>query len=259
MARGESTNKRAVWTQNYDVNTIVLNHRKRLGLVGLLSLLQDTAWVHARHLGHGFDAMIERGTIWVLTRQKLAMSAWPGWGDSIAIRTWLRPIAGALAYRDYEIVSGGRIVGECTACWLTLDAETRRPLRLNLTDTGVACRSDGGLAIEPGKIAPRQGMDEAARFEVRNSDLDVNGHVNNTRYAQWILDSVPLETHATYRLQTYEVNFLAETQVGDTIVIDKSQLDPAADSLKQWQFQGRRAADDKVAFAARLGVEAAES
>lgn len=58
--------KQTIWTQTYDVNTIVLDPQKRLGLVGLLNLLQDAAWLHARHLDCGYEEMMQRGTIWVL-------------------------------------------------------------------------------------------------------------------------------------------------------------------------------------------------
>ena len=246
--------KQAIWTQTYDVNTIVLNHDKRLGLVGLLNILQDAAWIHASHLGHGYEEMIEHGTIWVLTRQKLVMTDWPVWRDVVSIRTWVRPIAGALAHRDYEILVGDRKLGECTASWLTLDMRTRRPQKLNLAENQMECRTDGVLSIEPEKIAPRSGLETLATFQVRNSDLDLNGHVNNTRYAQWILDSVSAEAGTAYRLTEYEVNFLVETKVGDTVVIERAEIEPSPGSQARWQFQGRRMEEAKAVFVARLGA-----
>ena len=242
-----------IWTQGYDVNTIVLNPQKRLGLFGLLNILQDIAWNHAAHLGCGFEDMIRRGTIWVLTRQKLTMTDWPVWGDKLTIRTWPCPFAGALAPRQFEILAGDRVLGECVTTWLTLDYKTHRPLRFNTTENPFEARSEGLLAIEAGKIPLREGLEAAATFQVRNSDLDVNGHVNNTRYAQWILDSMPLEAHARFELESYEVNFLAETNVGDEIAVEGGKIAHAL-----WQFQGRRTADGKVAFAAKLGVGARE-
>jgi len=246
--------KQAIWTQTYDVNTIVLNHHKRLGLVGLLNILQDAAWIHAGHLGHGYEEMISHGTIWVLTRQKLVMTDWPVWRDVVTIRTWVRPIAGAIAIRDYEIIVGDRKLGECTACWLTLDFKTRRPQKLNLGENQMESRKDGVLRLQPEKIVPQTGLEPAATIQVRNSDLDLNGHVNNTRYAQWILDSIAAETHAAFRLSEYEVNFLSETNVGDEIVIEWGEIEPSAHSPVRWQFQGRRAGEDKAAFVARLGA-----
>ena len=92
------------------------------------------------------------------------------------------------------------------------------------------------------RIDPEPQAESLARFAVRNSDLDLNGHVNNIRYAQWILDSMPLQVD---RLKSYEVNFLAEVRAQDEIVIQRSQ---------PTRFQGWRESDQKAVFTARLEV-----
>jgi acyl-ACP thioesterase len=246
--------KQDVWSQSYAVNTIVVDAQKRLGLVGLLGILQDVAWAHADHLGHGYEATMDRGAIWVLSRQKLVMADWPIWRDELLVRTWVRPVRGPLIHRDYEMLVGDRKLGECTAAWLTLDAKTRRPVRPGVAAARLACRQDGALALTPEKIALRQGLAELASFRVRNSDLDLNGHVNNTRYAQWILDSAPPEAHRTRRVDRYEVNFLAEIQVGDAVAIEGAPLEASSNPEICLHFQGRRLSDGAPAFAALLGV-----
>jgi acyl-ACP thioesterase len=245
-----------IWTQSYAVNTIVVDAQKRLGLVGLLSVLQDVAWAHADHLGHGYEATIDAGAIWILSRQKLVVAEWPVWGDQLTVRTWVRPIRGPLVHRDYEILVGERKVGECAASWLTLDMRTRRPVRLAVAGAQLQCRQDGALAFTPEKIALRQDLAEAARFRVRNSDLDMNGHVNNTRYAQWILDSASPEAYRTRRVVGYEVNFLTEIQVGDAVAIESAPLEATSNAETPLHFQGRRLSDGAHAFAAVLDVAA---
>ena len=239
-----------IWTQRYDVNTLVLSAQKRLGLVGLLKILQDVAWIHGGHLGRGFEAMMSRGWIWVLARQKVSVSRWPTWGETLDVRTWARPINGLLFLRDYEIWSGGEKMGESTASWLVLDAETRRPVKASMDKAALVTRSEGTLDLEPAKIAARDDLAPLARFEVRNSDLDVNGHVNNIHYAQWILDATPAGAHRTHEVADYEVNFLAETRVGDEIAIEGELA--SADPVGGLGFQGRRTGDGKIAFTARL-------
>lgn len=241
--------KQPIWTQKYDVNTLVLDHRRQLGLVGLLKILQDAAWIHARHLDHGYEAMLEHGTLWVLTRFKLVIDEWPRWGDSIAIRTWVRPPVGPLANRDYEILAvDGRKLGEATAAWLTLDATTRRPLRLTLGEGALAVREDGALDLAPAKLAPRPDLPVLATVPARLSDLDVNGHVNNVCYAAWILDALPAETYETECLRDYEIAFLGESRLGDVV-----RLEGTTDGPGQRWFQALRDSDGKPVFAARLG------
>ena len=241
--------KQAIWTQTYDVNTIVLDHHKRLGLVGLLNLLQDIAWLHAKHLGWGYEALVEHGTAWVLVRQKLVMADWPVWGDVVEVRTWPRGVDGALAVREFEIVAGDRKFGECSTSWLIIDAQTRRPTRIDREAFRKNARTEGCLAIEAGKITPQTGLKPVATFQVRNSDLDVNGHTNNTRFAQWITDSMSPEELATSKIDEYEVNFLSEARVGDEIVVERGEIAPGRS-----QFQGRRAGENKPVFAASLQV-----
>ena len=237
-----------IWTQRYDVNTLVVNAEKRLGLVGLLMILQDVAWIHGGHLGHGFDAMMAKALIWVMARQKLAMRDWPKWGDTIDLRTRVRPVEGLMVLRDTEIWSAGSKVGECVAGWLVLDAVTRRPSRTAMRKGAILTRDDGGLDLTPARIAPADDLAPLARFRVQTSDLDANGHVNNVRYAQWILDAAPSAAHQTHVVGDYEVNFLAETSDGDEVIIE---WDGARSSPR---FQGRREGDGRIVFVARLQV-----
>jgi acyl-ACP thioesterase len=240
-----------VWTQHYDVNTIVLDHQKRISLVGLLNLLQDTAWIHAEQLGWGYDALVEKGTIWVLSRQKVVMKEWPLWQDKVTIRTWPRRSGALMALREFEILAGDKKVGECSTSWLVLDWNTRKVQKLDKIMFGVPSLTEGVLDIAAERVPPRTDLAEIARFEVRNSDLDVNGHVNNTRYAQWVTDTLSLEELKRYAIDEYEVNFLAETGVGDTIVIE-SEPGTGADGTVLRHYQGRKTTEEKPAFTARL-------
>jgi medium-chain acyl-[acyl-carrier-protein] hydrolase len=245
-----------IWTQTYDVNTIVLDHQKRLSLVGLLNLLQDTAWIHAEQLGWGYDALVEKGTIWVLSRQKVVMKEWPMWQDKVVINTWPRRSGAIMALREFEIVANGRRVGECSTSWLVLDWNTRKVQKLDRIMSGIPARSEGVLDIAAERIPPRSDLGEIARFEVRNSDLDVNGHVNNTRYAQWVTDTLSLDELKRYAIDEYDVNFLAETGVGDTVVIESEAGTPAEDGTLLRHYQGRKSTEEKPAFTARLKLRA---
>lgn len=243
--------KQKIWTQRYNVNTFLVNPQKKLGLYGLLNLLQDTAWIHATHLGHGYEAMLKEGTAWVLTRQKLVMKKWPHWGDDIELRTWIRPFNGIIAIRDFEIYLGTEKIGECTTQWLILDLKTRKPADKARSISNEEMLENAPTIVDTAKIILKDGLINLTDFKVRNSDLDLNGHVNNTKYAQWILDSISEEKHQEFDLNEYEVNFIAETKAGDTISIFMAETGPDT-----FQFQGARSGDGKIMFAATMKVSA---
>lgn len=61
-------------------------------------------------------------------------------------------------------------------------------------------------------------------FSVHRFDMDSNEHVNNLRYLQWAMESIPDEIVDNYFLSTIDGNFVGEAQYGQTI---ESLTDPA--------------------------------
>jgi len=56
------------------------------------------------------------------------------------------------------------------------------------------------------------------QFTVRQSDLDMNRHVNNAVYVGWALESAPEEIAGTLKPVDIEVGFRAEALAGDTVI-----------------------------------------
>lgn len=172
------------------------------------------------------------------------MLRWPSLNEMVTVETWVRPAEGAFAVRDFRVRDvDGALIGEATTSWLLLNATTRKPLRETLE--GYEAGTDR-ISFDCEKLHAREECQTLARFEVRNSDIDGNKHVNNTRYSQWILDAIPIEWHSQYLLRSYSVNFLAETHLGDAI--DVQSVRGAGESF----YQGRRVSDGKVVFTASL-------
>ncbi len=240
----------SLFRKTFEVNSFLVNFKGQLGLYGILNALQDAAWGHANVLGFGFENISKQSLLWALTRQKLIIKRWPRWGANITIETWLRPSEGYVL-REFVILENNEIIGECSTTWLTISAETRRPERFDRSQFDQYCNQRTLSFISP-KISAAKESEPLMSFDVRNSDIDVNHHVNNTRYAQWILDSIPHKWHKSYTLNEYEINFLAETKLGDHILIVSNHCESNTEKTRWSQFQGIRQSDQKLVFNARL-------
>ena len=238
---------RQLYVDDYRVTSFLVNHRKELSLFGLLSLIQEAAWEHADRLGYGHEAMLKRGVIWALIRQQMQLSGSPGWGQSIQVRTWLRPLQGLLVTRDLEFWAEGRRFCQATAQYLMLDEIHRRPSPAPMQPADFFTAERG--PHDPAKIMARESLPRLATFAIRTSDLDMHAHVNNTRIGQWITDAVPVQAHEQQRIHRYEVDFQAEMHAGETIAIEAGPLGEGS-----WHFQGRREGDGRIVFAARVGT-----
>jgi medium-chain acyl-[acyl-carrier-protein] hydrolase len=240
------------WTQRYEVASYLVDSSKKLHLHGLLSLMQETAWAHSAARGFGYSDSEQRGAGWVIIRQRIEMDCWPDWESALTVRTWLRPPDPVVVVRDFEFLVGEQSMGRAAAHWITIDQGTRRPIPLVFPQRDDLFRPDGHLQIEPQRLPPlSEPLEELAEFVVMPSDLDMYGHANNTRFAQWVVDSLPWTLHQRLRLREYQVNFLAEARRGDRVTIRRTASHAQGQQLS---LHGWRASDQRVLFTARLSA-----
>jgi len=200
-------------------------------------LFQEAAINHAEDLGVGREAMTKSGQVWILSRLSVFMERRPRFGEKVTIRTWPRGSNKLFAIRDYSIFGNGR--GEASSngnaagaavrgrsAWLIVDLEKRRPLRPQaLIET---LPPNEGVNALPG--ANPEGNDPPPSLTVREfsqeqsvlrracySDIDYNGHVNNTRYIQWIQDLMEPEILEAAKQIRLDINYLSEVRYGETI------------------------------------------
>ena len=187
----------SVWVEEFKLHSFQVDFRKLASLETLCRLFQEAAWNHADALGLGFEQLQQQQKIWVLSRLLVKVHQYPQWGEIIRIHTWPRPIDGAFAMRDFQMLnSQGEVLVSGSSAWLILDALSRKPQRpgklLSAFSTDPNHRATDR---DPEKIAEAETLEPGIEFLVRYSDIDVNGHVNNARYVGWLLDSYPIEFH----------------------------------------------------------------
>ncbi len=220
----------AIYTKEYSIDTFTSNSHKRLGLLGLVGILQDIATFHARDAGFGHDEMMERGVFWVLIRKSIKMSRWPSIFSKIKVKTWSRVPNSFYAFRDFEIYCDDELIGTASTTWVTLEIKKRRPTEIPLEQLPITPRVEGILDYEAKKVPFSEHLSLVSTFQTRNSDLDLNGHVNNTKYTQWILDSIDYSLHNEKIISEYHINFLNEVKLGDSVEVYKDTQTSSSDS-----------------------------
>ncbi len=62
---------------------------------------------------------------------------------------------------------------------------------------------------------PIERIDSEKNFQVRNSDLDMNHHVNNTKYLEWMIETIP--ENMNKKISEVDIIFLREGLYQDKI------------------------------------------
>ncbi|MGE4276893.1 MAG: acyl-[acyl-carrier-protein] thioesterase [Lawsonibacter sp.] len=192
----------------------------------LLNHLQVAAAFAAEAGGFNREKLINGyGAFWMLARSWFRLDRPLRWEEPITIRTWHRGAKTAMMYRDYDILVDGQLVGESVSGWVLANVNSRRLMRLSSvaelaeTDGGELCKS-----ITLNKLRCPERMHEVERRLMRYSDTDINGHVNNIRYADFACDAMELDKLGEDRfLASMQIGYLAECRPGDRILLETGE------------------------------------
>ncbi len=190
-----------------------------LSPAALAGYLQEAAGLSADALGFGMSRLNEQGLAWVLSRQRVVLDVPVRMGDVLVVETWPSGLDRIQALRDFRLTRDGVEVGRALTSWLVMELATRRPRRpdrILLPERHAQVEHVMPLFATPlpGPGAPAL----ERRFQVRFSDIDAVGHVTNASYIGWAMEAVEEAAWRTLRLATLDVQFLAETTLGQAVL-----------------------------------------
>ncbi len=187
----------------------------------LFSFMLDSAWAHANNSDFSYDALRDEGRLWVLSRFLAVFHEVPRWDDEVTIETWSKGTDKLFGLRDFVVFSAaGDKLASATSAWLVIDRKTSRIQRIDLENSDFPVELNRhAIDTKLGKIEERETLRTDFEYVVRYGDIDVNSHVNSSRYVRWILDSFPGTILEEKRLAGLEINFLAEAQMGDEVTV----------------------------------------
>lgn len=239
----KDTAVKAVHTEKFKVEWADTCASGHLSLPGMLNFIQVTAGNHANELGIGYYHMAAAGQAWVLNRLKARFTRMPRWTEEIEASTWIESFNDVISERNILITHKGQTIAQVSTVWVCINYEKRAPEAIAVPYPPEVVLSEKKLDI---KTASRVRMPSDARplrtYRVSFSDIDAMGHVNNIKYTQWIVDSLPYEAAVGITSGEIEANFLSELHYGDTVDIE------SAKSGDGFTFAVRRQGCEKPAF-----------
>ena len=167
----------------------------------ILETMQDTAGAHSILLGCGRDELIRKNMVWVIARCEVHMDRYPAAGEQITVHTFPTPTRICFFPRYYVFTDArGEMIGKAGTLWLLLDVTTRRMLPPG--DVGKLIPDNKDLSVPmnlPATVGNLQGDEFVSEYRPVYTDLDVNGHVNNTRYADWLCNTLGIDLRSLSR------------------------------------------------------------
>ena len=186
----------------------------------LLRHMQAAAIKDAAKLGADYDAMREKDMIFVLTKLRLKFFRLPRFCDALEIRTWNREVKGVCFDREYAMYVKGELSAAAVSRWALVSFKNRAILRPDAIGKSVVTNPDETLGIEfSRRIKPPEGLPATqTSHKASFSELDINGHVNNSRYADYLVDYSGIDLNGKL-ISGLEIHFQNEFKAGETLSV----------------------------------------
>lgn len=178
----------------------------------ILETMQEAAGTHSAILGCGRDVLIRQNMVWILSRVELQMDRYPSIGETIRVATMPMPLRRFFFPRYYIFTDEqGKEIGRGGSLWLLLDINTRRMMPPGDVASLLPDNSDlkAPLGMPP-TVELLEGEETVLPCHPVYTDLDVNGHVNNTKYADWLCNALGFDTMKAYTPKSIVLNYNAE-------------------------------------------------
>ena len=192
----------------------------------VMDILQEAATGAAVAMHVSREETIARfHAFWMLARIWYRLDQPVYWNETVTVRTWHRGAKGASMYRDFDLYRNGARIGEAVSLWVLADEDTHKLLRLSnveefsATSGGELCKSKN-----LSRLHMPDTLSYAARRELHYSDCDVNGHVNNVRYADFACDVLNLQDLGAGKyVSSLQLGYLKECKAGETLELYAGQ------------------------------------
>ncbi len=211
-------------------------------LSAVMEAMQEAAGAHSLLLGCGREELLKKNIVWVLSRSELHMNRYPRIGEKITLHTF--PVPNRIYFFPRYFVftdERGEMVGKAGTLWLLLDTVTRKMLPPGDIARLIPENRDLTVPMKlPATVGNLQGDEFVSDYMPVYTDLDVNGHVNNTRYADWLCNTLGIDLMTEYEPETVIFNYNHEILPSQKVTLHRI--------LREQQYRLAGYVDQSIAF-----------
>ena len=191
---------------------------RRLRISRLFILLQEAAIAHTTALGFGREKTLDKGYLWVIAVQQALISRLPRYDERIRLTSYPGEMMHTFYPRYYRITDeqGSELIN-ASALWMLMDREKRAVVAPEQSGVVIDGEKPDGQAFypRPPKM-PQNGTVSA--FIVPYSCVDLNGHMNNSRYFDLAEDLMPASLRKA-DVKEISVEYTGEARCGDELTL----------------------------------------
>lgn len=213
-----------IYKLTYNLTTNYYDAANHLSVQGTLDLLQNIAARHAYLLGAGRSHLEAKGLFWVIARNEIEFLAFPVTPIAVKVVTWPTKPTRFYFDRYYKVIDSATDEVICIARsrWVLVDILARKIVSNDIYKYPLESYHDEVLFTNDfPRLTPA--TRSVGTHTVRPSEIDENGHLNNSKYGNIIYDFLPLMSDEV--IKRVVIYYNNEALSGDQITIMQTKKD----------------------------------
>ncbi len=207
-----------IYDRNYTVCSYDIGSDQKILPTVYIKYLQDVG-MWQDELLHTAESEEMRDIAWIFVQYELTFYQYLRFSEEVNVKTIPFAMDRFYAYRRYEIRDKeGNLCVEARAKFVAIDKKTRGLKRVT-EEMGkyYGIHENQRVMMDKPKTLTRTDIEKD--FSIRYTDIDINGHVNNTKYVEWALETVPLDVVRSQKLAALNIFFKKECTYGSNILV----------------------------------------
>jgi acyl-ACP thioesterase len=183
----------------------------------VLALFQELATAHAEELGLGFEDMLRRNLLWMVSQIRFEVCSPILPHQSLTLESWPLP-PNRLGYeRCYRISdANGKELLRGTSNWVVIDTATRKLAAVDTLYPSDDYCTEQTFEGRARRIKEGEKCKFALKITPQKCHIDHNGHVNNTHYAAFGMEALGAQNTP---IKAFQIDYLREVLEGEAIFL----------------------------------------
>lgn len=211
--------------KDYEIKYTDVDAFDNLKLSALLTFLEQSACLSADELGFGYDAVSSKNLGFIIANWYVEFFRPVKLDEVLQIHTWPLKPKHLIFLRDYELYCGGEKVGVCSSRWCMVSTKTfqMQPISTFFAE-GFFDGYNTERSVEFNSWKIPQIADGELKYSklVTYSDYDHYFHVNNTKYADFLLDVFSVDEISGKAIKNAQISYVKQCKESEIIEFYKA-------------------------------------
>lgn len=221
--------------KDYEIRYTDVDASDNLKLSSLLSLMEESACLSAEELGFGYSALQPKNYGFIMVNWYIDLNRAVKLGEILTIHTWPIKPKRLIVLRDFELYVGSERVGVATSRWCLVDLVNFKMLPSTAAlDENIQYNDFRSVDVSNIKVPDCNGGKLCYSKVVTYSDYDHYNHVNNTKYADFLLDAFTVDEMKDKSYSEVRITYVKQSKEGEKIDFCRAPLDDGS-----WVVEGK--------------------